>query len=429
MSKFFDLNPISQTPDSTQTQSGSSFMEMNNPSFSEQQKSIMSTGFKNESLDSLVKVKTKKLRKKKKKAIKSYQYVDSDLIIKKDSFAFLQNIQNPSFTSFDPNSYILNTSIDEHTDNDTIVAFNQDVNVQSESEVLTNKRGFTLISQLENNHDSLWLMPSEKAFKLYTVPEISEYKQKIKTTAEENEITVGEDPFSDSYAEELVEPKPIKVIEESVLSSQIWLMGLLLGLLFLMAFIKFQHNSKLKTYLQSVLSYQSFYKMFKEQNATNQRLAALLSFIFFINISLVAYYTFLHFGVYPKDPQQYFSFPFIVGMVCLGYLIFVIVNKILAFVFESYKLLNENLYNLFFSNRILGLSLLPLVVLYPYMPPEISKYALYLLWGLVAGSFILRWFRGLQISFKHKVPYSYMFLYLCTLEIIPIIIIVKTILE
>lgn len=435
MNELFDFEPLGQTPDSTQTESGSSFMEMNKPVFTEQQTSIMSAGFKNESLDSLVKVKTKRLRVRKKKVIKSYQYVDSYLIVKKDSFAFLQNIQNPSFLSFDPHQYILNSS----PQSDSIIIVNANdaaidvVNEKTNEVIPLGEQYLVTDSGQERMADSLWINAKEDFVNVYNAPVISEYKQVLDISKNEDQIVVNEDSVKENIVEEIVtinsplSPSPIS--GKPVLSSEIWLMGLLLALLFLMAFIKFQFNAKLKTYLQSVFSYQSFYKMFKEQNATNRRLAILMSTVYFLNVSLVAYYTFMHFHSFQNGLNHHFTFPRIFAALLLGYFLFTIFNKIIAFVFESYALVNENIYNLFFSNRILGLSLLPLVVLYPYIPQNLSKYVLFLLWGLVAGSFILRWFRGLKISFKHKVPYSYMFLYLCTLEIIPIIIIIKTLLE
>lgn len=427
MNDLFDFAPLAQAPDSTQTQNGSSFMEMNSSGFMKQQTSIMSAGFQNKSVDSLVKAKTKKLRKRKKKVIKTYQYVDSYLIVKKDSFAFLQNMQNPPFTSFNPHLYILNTS--PIIDSNLIV---EPLNVAHQIEVSPFANAISSNGALKNSlEDSLWLSPNQEQTPIYNLPVISDYKQALDFVIVKSELVVIEDTLKDEFIEEIkiVDPISTRITSHPLLSAELWLMGLLLALLFLMAFIKFQFNAKLKTYLQSVFSFQSFYKMFKEQNITNKRLSVMLSVIYFLNISLVAYYSFLHFDNFQTSLNHYFSFPYILGMILLGYMAFTIVNTLIAFVFESYTLLKENLYNLFFSNRILGLVLLPLVVLYPYVPENITKFVLFLLWVVVAGSFILRWFRGLQISFKHKVPYSYMFLYLCTLEIIPIIIIIKTILE
>ena len=91
MDYFFDFKPITQQPDSTQ--SNASFMQQNDEGFMGQQ-SIMSSQFEDTTVDSLVTVKTKKLRAyRKKKKVKSYKYLDSYLIVKKDSFPFLENIK------------------------------------------------------------------------------------------------------------------------------------------------------------------------------------------------------------------------------------------------------------------------------------------------------------------------------------------------
>jgi len=164
--------------------------------------------------------------------------------------------------------------------------------------------------------------------------------------------------------------------------------------------------------------------MFKEQNTTNRRLAFFLSFIFYTNISLLIYYS-----INPVFQKGFYTLASIFLIIFGIFLIFTTLNKLIAFVFESYNLVNEYLYNLFFFSRILGLSLLPLVVFYPYISHFGDVILFFLAWPIVFLSFILRWFRGLKISFKYRVSYFYMFLYLCTLEIIPLLFIIKMILR
>ena len=370
MNYFFKFTPHTQVPDSTT--SNALFMQNDETIFSGKP-SIMSFEFTDKSIDSLVEIKTRIRRIRKKKVVKSYKYLDSYLIIKDNHFYCLTNAQKPAIKIIDFDNYILKTNINSHK---------------------TIKKTFTI-------HQNIKSTP-KKIVKKPTPVIVSKPKDTLSQTTES--------------------AKPL-------LSGEIWLMGLILGTLLFFTFIKVQFNSKLKIYFKALFSYQFFNKIYREQNSINQKVGLLLSLLFYSNISLLFYYTFFY-----SSPIQIHSYGFsvyiyIVLFLFLLFLSFNIINKILSVIFEIHDLLNEYLYSLYYFHRMLGLVLLPFVVLYPYLPSIIAQPSLYLAWGFLLLAFILRWFRGLQISFKNRVPFLYMILYLCTLEIIPLMFITKMILS
>ena len=133
--------------------------------------------------------------------------------------------------------------------------------------------------------------------------------------------------------------------------------------------------------------------------------------------------------MFSKMEDGIISYLIIFGIVVTFGLFFIGVNKLIAFLFEKYNLINEIVYNYLFSNRFLGLILLPIALVYPYLPDFLAEILLLSTWGIIVLSFILRWFRGIIISFKYRVSYLYMILYLCTLEIIPLLFFTKEILS
>ncbi len=406
MNLFIDFTPIPQTPDSIQKEQ--SFIQQNDHGFMGQQ-SIMSADFNNNSLDSIVEIKTKKLRRHK-KIVKSYKYFDSNLIVKKDSFAFLKNIKNPQKTIFNINSYLYQSSLNKQTHiikadstviidsvktNNTALNVNENTIIPSESNIITKSTTLSYLSKDTNNHTP------------------------TKTTIT-NKISVSRE----------IPATPIIKTTDKInksLSGEIWLIGILFSVLFLFAFAKMQFNSKLKLYYRSLFSYQFFYKMYKEQNTTTQRTGFILSTIFYINMSLVIFYSIHELRNLTGANNHFFLFSKIFIILLFTIVLFTILNKLLSFVFESYEIINEYLYNIYFFNRILGLTLLPLVVIYPYLSPIIAPYILYLSLTIISLFIIFRWFRGLQISFKYRISYFYMFLYLCILEITPLLFIFKII--
>ena len=396
---FFNFTPLQQTPDSTQT--GESFMQLNNQGFMGQQ-SIMSSEFEDNSVDSLVTVKTQKLRPRRKKlVIKSYKHLDSYLIVKKDSFAFLKNIETEAFTSLNFNKFI--------SENDTnIVVYNPTKEIiKQDSLIIDCLNNFVSESSINDSlrTDFLNIKENTLPIKNDTILE-KELTTELATTTKHNNYST-----------------------EHKLSGEPWLMIVLVAVLLLFAFTRMYFKSKIKNYSKAVLSYQSFNKMYKEQNTINLRLGSVLSLIYNISLSLILYYSIHSFHMLNEIQSGIISYLIIFGIVIAFSLFFISINKLIAFLFEKYNLINEIVYNYLFSNRFLGLVLLPIALMYPYLPDFLAKILLPSTWGIIVLSFIFRWFRGIIISFKYRVSYLYMILYLCTLEIIPLMFFVKEILS
>ena len=409
---FFRFQPHQQVPDSTQT--GESFMQLNNQGFMGQQ-SIMSAKFEDNSVDSLVKVKTRRLRPRRKKLHqKSYKYVDSYLIVKKDSFAFLENIKANSFSTINFDKYISNCDTSCLVYNKPNIFSNQDsINIDTISA------------------DSLCV---DSLNSIIPEPFVAD------TSTIDCELTCltiipkgGSTPKEQKLTTELPDIQDIPLQNENSnaykLSSEIWLMLVILSVLLLYAFAKMSFKSKLKGYTQSVRSYQAFSKMYKEQNMINLRLGFLLSFIYNVSISLIIYYSVVDYFILNNFHHGITLFLMIFGIIIAFTLFFISINKLLAFFFEQSNLINEIVYNFLFVNRFIGLLLLPIALTYPYLPVFFVKILLFSAWSIVVLSVVFRWFRNLVISFKFRVSYLYMILYLCVLEIIPLIFFAKEILS
>ena len=371
MNYFFDFTPLTQQPDSVQTDTP--LIQSEYQGFMEQ-KSIMSAEFNNNSIDSLVKIKTQTRRVRKKKIIKAYKVFDSFLMVKKEPFLCLKSSQKPE---------------------SSIVKFYLEVkHIKPKTTKETSGR-----TQQQQDR------------------ELTIKKERLSTT---NTITVEDNKVNE--VQKFNNP-------DLVLSGELWLIGVLLLSLTLFVFIKKLFGDKLKIYAKSLLGYQFLNKMFREQNIVNQRFAALLSALFYINTSLLLYYTALHIS---QSLFGFFGFGYYFEMLLfllLSVLSFTIINKLLEFIFEVYDIINEYLYTVYYFHRVLGVFLLPVVIFYPYLPSIIAQPLLYLGWSIVLLLFIFRWFRGVQISFKHRISFLYMILYLCALEIIPLMFISKIILK
>ena len=76
---------------------------------------------------------------------------------------------------------------------------------------------------------------------------------------------------------------------------------------------------------------------------------------------------------------------------------------------------------------MIGIVLLPIISILPYVPDSIAPWVFYAGFFVIILLYILRIFRGLQISFKNRLSIFYLILYLCALEIMPTLILFKVI--
>ncbi|MGI8893889.1 MAG: DUF4271 domain-containing protein, partial [Bacteroidia bacterium] len=105
-----------------------------------------------------------------------------------------------------------------------------------------------------------------------------------------------------------------------------------------------------------------------------------------------------------------------------------IVLKIAGFLFRIDKAIATYIFNIFIINNVLGILLIMLVIGIAYLPAEATSYLIPAAAMFVCFAYIYRFLRGLVIGFSYN-SYSnlYLFLYLCALEIAPLLIIIKLI--
>ncbi len=89
--------------------------------------------------------------------------------------------------------------------------------------------------------------------------------------------------------------------------------------------------------------------------------------------------------------------------------------------------LEEYQYNVFLINNALGVILLPIVCLGAYFYQEQAKPVLLIGVIILAISLLYRLGRGIFSAFENRIPLFYIILYLCSLEILPLLILFKAV--
>ncbi len=124
--------------------------------------------------------------------------------------------------------------------------------------------------------------------------------------------------------------------------------------------------------------------------------------------------------------QQFSRFVYFIIILSIYYLGKVLVLKVSGILFETEKPINSYLMVINIVNTLFSLIFIPLLLIYTYAPSNISVYMPIIFTILVAILFIYQLVRAaIFILSNFRLPIVYLIIYLCTLEILPILLFVK----
>lgn len=206
--------------------------------------------------------------------------------------------------------------------------------------------------------------------------------------------------------------------------------GILLFVVFaLYVSIKVSDPKKFMKVFASVFSMQAAKQLLREDYKLNRRVSIFLSFGFVISAAFMAYIANNYFDLILKETQAIYQFLFFVGIIIAMYFIKYITTYLLSYIIGENELGKEYFFNVFIYNQTAGVILFPVVlcILFSKFSPEWFLYPGIIICGVF---FMLRLFRGLVISVSEQnVGVLYIFLYFCGLEILPLLVLIKFLLN
>ncbi len=203
-----------------------------------------------------------------------------------------------------------------------------------------------------------------------------------------------------------------------------WILGIIIISIFIFAWIKLFFNKNYRTIIKSGYNYNYSVKLFKEANSGSKRVSSILNLIFILNTSVFIYLFTGYLNI--KLPITDFTLiGFLILSIAIMYSIKYLVIKTIGFVFSSDSIASEYLSNIWLFNKLLGISLFPIIITLPYINPSIKTPLAYIGLTIIFIFFIIRIIRSFQIVFKIKLSIIYWILYLCTLEILPVLVLSK----
>ena len=204
-----------------------------------------------------------------------------------------------------------------------------------------------------------------------------------------------------------------------------WQLYVLLFALFCLALAKYFFPGRLKIMMQSVFSMRLFLQADKENIVLTETPGYLLKINFLLCVSLLLFQTLDYYDLIPADGilHPLLIYAFIAVMAVCFYFLKHLMIRFLAWMFDTHSTSKAYFNNIFVVNHFAGLALLPLVFYQAFNP---LSHAVHVAWILLIIINLYKIIRGAMLGHA-LADFSgyYLFLYLCGVELAPLLIIGK----
>lgn len=208
-----------------------------------------------------------------------------------------------------------------------------------------------------------------------------------------------------------------------------WLIGVVLAAFLLFATVRLIFNKYLSQLLHSAINYSTFTRLFRERYFNLLHASFRLDVVFDLELALLIYQFLSIHKINLGFSKSYSLYMACFGLVVGYFLAKRIVYYLLGILTESKSEILEYLFGITVFNRVMGIFLLPLTAIIAFVPLTIAEPLLYLGLLVVIIFYILALARGIKIFLKKQFSISYLILYLCTLEILPLLLIYSILLS
>ncbi len=199
----------------------------------------------------------------------------------------------------------------------------------------------------------------------------------------------------------------------------------LLFSLALLAFIKAIFGKYLNQLLQAVIYYGESLKLYRDHNTLIDRLFFICNFIFIISGGFFCFYLMGYI-----KPNILSGHPIILCFYCFSFILGIyfskfVINKIFGFIIYRSSVFDEFLHNTFAYFKVMGLFLLPIICIIPFVTLNLRITFLVIGVIIIFSLYLISIFRATKIMLQKDILLFYWILYLCTVEFLPIMLLYK----
>lgn len=203
-----------------------------------------------------------------------------------------------------------------------------------------------------------------------------------------------------------------------------WIFGVFLFAFILLAWSNFFYFNRLKQITLAPISKRFINQLIRDGNLFKERISVTLSIIYFLSFALLLYQANQLIVKLPLwNIRGILLYLLIIGSLVTFWLIKIGLIRLLGTIFKTSSTTHDYLLNLLIFSIIDGILLLPLLVFIVYLK---SIILLYIALSTCVFLFLFRFLRGFFIGLTlTKFSYLFLFVYLCSLEMLPLLILIK----
>ncbi len=219
-----------------------------------------------------------------------------------------------------------------------------------------------------------------------------------------------------------LQPIPIKSADDGG-----WMLWFLLAGLVVLAIAWFNFPVQCKRSLYAVIGLRFFFQVDKDGGLFKGTHNYLLFLNFLIVLSLLIYQSLSQADIldFLEHVGHEYLFVAILLIILSFYILKFLFVNFIAWVFNTQRAGSIYLGNIFVFNQFIGLVLMPLVFHNAFHP---SAEAIYVMWSLVVGANVYKVIRGSLIAHNASgFSVYYLFLYLCGVELLPLLVVWKAV--
>jgi hypothetical protein len=217
----------------------------------------------------------------------------------------------------------------------------------------------------------------------------------------------------------------MQMTEKLQIQQPTWYFIYLFALAGLIAWIRLYYGNILVQTVEAATNFQATSKMYNDNSLLKKQLDRFLHLVYFFSIAFFLLVLEQRTGFHPFDLKGAWLLLFNLGLLMGLFLFRVVLHSIAGALFNCVGTVREYLYNMFIFNKLLGLSALLFIFLILYTPELLQTIFFWASLLVASGIIFMRLIRGLVFSYRKEISIFYMFLYLCALEISPLVLLYR----
>ncbi len=208
-----------------------------------------------------------------------------------------------------------------------------------------------------------------------------------------------------------------------------WVFYTLLFIVLLFTWVKAFYNKTLRQIADAFFNNIATNQLVRDENILVQRTSVILTIVFNLSLAFLIYQASIHYEWNSEYAGSGFGrFLLISLVVSFIYSMKFILLRLVGFIFNGDKPVGTYIFNIFLINNVLGMLLIPLIIGVAYLPAGYREFLIKIALSLFFAAFLYRIYRGVLVGTTvPDLPIVYLFLYLCTLEILPLMIVMKAV--